>query len=122
MKGSLLTQRAKDLRKQATDAERLLWKYLRAKQLGGVKFRRQQPIGKYIVDFVCFSHKLIIELDGGQHAQPDKRCYDQKRDNWLQGEGFKILRFWNTEILGNIEGVGRMIQQELFGGDVPPPA
>jgi very-short-patch-repair endonuclease len=105
MNSSLSTQRAKALRKHSTDAEKLLWRYLRAKQLGGVKFRRQQPIGKYIVDFVCFSHKLVIELDGGQHAQLHERRKDRYRDAWLKDQGFKVLRFWNSDVLGNIEGV-----------------
>ncbi len=68
----------------------------------GLKFRRQQPIGSYIVDFVCFSKMLVIEVDGGQHAENEK---DKQRDAWLRGEGFKVLRFWNNEVLQNIEGV-----------------
>jgi very-short-patch-repair endonuclease len=113
-------QRARFLRKQSTDAEKLLWRYLRAKQLGNVKFRRQALIGKYIVDFVCFSRKLIIELDGGHHAQPKEKLYDQQRDDWLQEQGFKILRFWNCDVLGNIEGVIETIHYELFGVPFSP--
>jgi very-short-patch-repair endonuclease len=78
---------AKKLRKQFTDTERLLWQYLRAKQLEGLKFRRQQPIGNYIVDFVCFEKKVIIELDGGQHAKPEQRQKDIERDKWFEGRG-----------------------------------
>ncbi|MGB9722555.1 MAG: endonuclease domain-containing protein [Chloroflexia bacterium] len=100
-----LTQRARALRRQATEAEKLLWHHLRAKQLGGAKFRRQEPIGKYIVDFVCFSHRLVIELDGGQHAQPRGQLSDRQRDAWLQEQGFKVLRFWDGDVLRNIEGV-----------------
>jgi very-short-patch-repair endonuclease len=93
---------AKNLRRRSTDAERLLWRHLRGKQLEGYKFRRQEPIGNYIVDFVCFSKKIIIEVDGGQHAvEADK---DFKRDNWFRGQGFKVLRIWNNELLTNIEG------------------
>ena len=107
------TQRARALRRRATDAEKLLWRYLRAKQLDGAKFRRQEPIGKYIVDFVCFSHRLVIELDGGQHAQARERLNDQQRDAWLREQGFKVLRFWNNDVLRNIEGVVETIRQEL---------
>ncbi|MCD6552806.1 MAG: endonuclease domain-containing protein [Anaerolineae bacterium] len=115
------TQRARALRQQSTDAEKLLWRYLRAKQLGGAKFRRQEPIGKYIVDFVCFSHRLVIELDGGQHAQPRERLSDQQRDAWLREQGFKVLRFWNGDVLRNIEGVVETIHHELLRASCSPP-
>ncbi len=117
---SAYTQYARTLRKQATNAEKLLWHYLRAKQLGGLKFRRQQPIGKYIVDFICFSHKLVIELDGGQHAQPSNQRRDQQRDTWLQEQGFKVLRFWNNDVVNNIEGVVETIHYEIFGVGFSP--
>ncbi len=92
-----------------TEAEKLLWSRLRNNQIG-VKFRRQQPIGKYIVDFVTFEKKLIIEIDGGQHLDylPDK-----KRDLYLMNAGFGVLRFWNNEVLGNIEGVVEVIAREV---------
>jgi very-short-patch-repair endonuclease len=96
---------AKNLRKNSTEAEKLLWHYLRAKQLGDLKFRRQQAIGKYIVDFVCFNKKIIIELDGGQHAEERNRTRDQIRDQWLKSQGFIVLRFWDNDVLKNIEGV-----------------
>jgi len=96
---------AKKLRKQLTDTERLLWQYLRAKQLEGLKFRRQQPIGNYIVDFVCFEKKVIIELDGGQHTQPEQKQKDIERDKWFKEQGYKLLRFWDNEVLTNIRGV-----------------
>jgi len=92
-----------------TDAERLLWSRIRAKQLG-VKFRRQQSIGKFIVDFVCFENKLIIELDGGQHF--DSRT-DVARNKWLKDNGFDVLRFWNNDVLKNIEGVMEVIRQKV---------
>lgn len=98
-----LTIVAKNLRKNSTDAERLLWKHLRRKQVEGLKFSRQQPIGNYIVDFVSFENQLIIEADGGQHAGNEQA--DREREEWLKREGFKILRFWNNDILNNIEGV-----------------
>ncbi|MBW2039187.1 MAG: endonuclease domain-containing protein [Deltaproteobacteria bacterium] len=99
----------KALRKRSTDAENLLWRHLRAKRLGGLKFRRQQPIGNYIVDFVCFEKRIVIEVDGGGHAlEKDK---DNERDNWLIGEGFKVLRFWNNEVLQKIDGVLEVIRE-----------
>lgn len=98
-----LTQSARDLRKHSTDAERLLWRHLRAKQLDGLKFRRQEQIGRFIVDFVCYEKALIVEADGGQHAL--EREKDEERTLWLNAQGFKVLRFWNHEILTNIEGV-----------------
>ncbi|MBI4795299.1 MAG: endonuclease domain-containing protein [Deltaproteobacteria bacterium] len=117
MTGEFVTL-AKNLRKRSTDAEILLWRHLRGKQLAGYKFRRQEPIGNYIVDFVCFSKRIVIELDGGQHAiEADK---DFKRDNWLRGQGFKVLRFWNNEVLTNIEGVVETILGELAQNSPSP--
>ena len=100
---SKLTNLARNLRKRSTDAETLLWKHLRSKQLEGHKFRRQQPIGNYIVDFVCFKNKMAIEVDGGQHSENKDK--DMERDKWLKEQGFKVLRFWNNDVLRNIEGV-----------------
>ncbi|MFP5357127.1 MAG: endonuclease domain-containing protein [Gammaproteobacteria bacterium] len=85
-----------------TDAERLLWRHLRARRLGGEKFRRQQPLGPYIVDFVHFSARVVLEADGGQHNGSES---DSTRDAWLKQQGFPVLRFWNDEILKNTEGV-----------------
>ena len=107
-----LNKLARKLRKNSSDAERLLWKKLKSKQFEGLKFRRQQPIGKYIVDFVCLEKRLIIEADGGQHAEDSAK--DQQRDEWLKGEGFRVLRFWNNEILGNIEGVMESVRNHCF--------
>ena len=99
---------AKNLRKRSTHAEILLWRHLRAKQLEGLKFKRQQPVGNYIVDFVCFKKQIVIEVDGGQHAiEKDK---DKERDRWLEGQGFRVLRFWNNEVVVNIEGVLEVIR------------
>jgi len=103
---------ARNLRKQSTEAEKLLWKNLRAKQLEGFKFKRQQPIGNYIVDFVCFEKGLVIELDGGQHAVEKEK--DITRDHWLNTEGFKVLRFWNTDVLMNTAGVLEIIRQHCL--------
>ncbi len=102
---SRLTTSAKGLRKRSTDAERALWRYLRARQLEGLKFRRQQPIGKYIVDFVCLEKAIIVELDGGQHAEDVQTERDRTRDQWLEHEGFTVLRFWDHEVLANTDGV-----------------
>ena len=96
-----LTRVARDLRNNLTEAEKYLWYMLRVNNLG-VKFRRQAVIGQYIVDFVCFEMKLIVEVDGGQHADNQK---DQVRDQWLREQGFEILRFWNHEVLKNRDGV-----------------
>jgi len=99
----LIIKTAKTLRKRSTDVEMLLWRYLRVRRMEGLKFRRQQPIGRYIVDFVCFEKKIIIEVDGGQHAIETKK--DTERDEWLRSQGFKVLRFWNNEVLTNTQGV-----------------
>ena len=103
--------RARQLRKNPTDAERLLWQKLRFWQVDGRKLRRQQPLGGYIVDFVCLERRLIVELDGGQHA--DRNAYDKKRDDWLRNQGFVILRFWNHDVLNNIDGVVEQILDTL---------
>lgn len=92
-----------------TDAERLLWNRVRANQLG-IKFRRQQPLENYVVDFVCFENKLIIELDGGQHFDSER---DAKRDDFLKANGYRILRFWNNEVLRDIEGVLMVIKEKI---------
>jgi len=107
---STLRQRAKQLRQQSTDAEKHLWYYLRAKRLG-YKFKRQVPIGTYIVDFVCLEKRLIIELDGGQHLESKK--YDIARTTWLNAHGFKVLRFWNHDVLQQTTSVLEVIMQGL---------
>lgn len=95
--------RAQELRRDPTEAEKALWARLCRRQMGGNLFRRQSPIGRYIIDFVCYRQKLIIEVDGGQHAIESKR--DAVRTQWLEGEGFRVLRFWNNKVLNNIDGV-----------------
>jgi len=94
-----------------TDAERKLWAALRRKQMQGCKFRKQEPIGRYIVDFVCFERRLVIELDGGQHLEREE--YNRKRTCWLEGEGFKVLRFWDHEVLQEFEAVKGRIWRYL---------
>jgi very-short-patch-repair endonuclease len=89
-----------------TDAERKLWSVLRNSQLAGAKFRRQQPIGPFIADFVCQEQRLIIEADGGQHAAVGA---DERRTVFLESKGYRVLRFWNNEVLNNLEGVAQVI-------------
>ena len=105
------TNRARELRKTSTDTERALWRHLRLRQLGGYKFRRQQPIGQYIVDFVCLDKRLIIELDGGQHSE--RFDYDSARTAWLEVQGFRLLRFWNNQVLDEIDAVKAVILGSL---------
>ena len=97
---------ARQLRRNSTDAEIALWRLLRASALAGIKFRRQQPVGPYIVDFISFSHRLIVECDGGQHAE---NACDKIRDAWFAEQGFRTLRFWNNDILANRDGVIQVI-------------
>jgi very-short-patch-repair endonuclease len=103
----LNTNRAKTLRNNPTDAEQRLWQELRRRQIAAVKFRRQQPIGPFIVDYVCFQRRVIVEVDGGQHAEQVVR--NEKRTRWLEAQGYLILRFWNNEVLANTEGVAQAI-------------
>jgi very-short-patch-repair endonuclease len=109
-KASPFTARARQLRRNQSDAENRLWFQLRSRQLG-VKFRRQEPIGPFIVDFCAVDPKLIVEVDGGQHAAQEAR--DADRTACLERSGYRVLRFWNTEVLGNAEGVVERIAQEL---------
>jgi len=104
-----LKGKARELRKELTEAEKHLWYQLRLKNLG-FKFRRQAVIGKYIVDFICFEKRLIVEVDGGQHAE---NMDDKVRDNWLTDQGYRVLRFWNNEVLTNRDGVLDKIIQTL---------
>jgi very-short-patch-repair endonuclease len=113
MVSSPITQAAKNLRQRQTEAEKRLWFKLRDKQTCGVKFRRQEPIGTYIVDFVNFEHKLVIEIDGGTHGKKEIKVSDKYRTEWLKTEGFRILRFWNAEIMGDLEGVTKKIKDSL---------
>jgi very-short-patch-repair endonuclease len=103
---------AKILRRNLTDAEQKLWYHLRAHRFMGRKFKRQKPIGRYVVDFICLEEKLIIELDGGQHAENQE--YDQERDAWLRGQGYTVLRFWNNELMNETEGVLERIRLVIF--------
>ena len=99
--------KARELRRNTTEAERVLWKHICRRQLEGYRFPRQQPIGPYIVDFFFFEKRLAIELDGGQHSE--QVAYDTERTKWLVSQGFHVLRFWKGQVLGEIESVKEMI-------------
>ena len=114
-----LTENARALRKNQTDTERWLWQKLRNRQLLNLKFRRQVPIGNYIVDFVCLELKLIIELDGSQHIE--QADYDARRTAYLEQLGFRVIRFWNNEVLNNGEGVLERIYQVAHPHPNPSP-
>ena len=108
---------AKNLRRKRTEAEKMLWNHIRAKQLHGLKFRGQEPVGKYIVDFVCYEKNFVIELDGGQHVGQKKG--DNERDSWLASQGFRVLRFWDNEVLMNVEGVLENIKDQVSPSPSP---
>ena len=114
-----MNRKARQLRRNLTEAERHLGGHLRLRQIEGHKFRRQQPLGEYIVDFVCFERRLIIEVDGGQHSE--KKSYDSERDEWLKAQGFSILRFWNHQVLQEIQAVKEIIYKSLEEKHYPPP-
>ena len=100
-----LTILAKQLRQNQTPQEQKLWNIIRNHKFHNLKFKRQQPIGEYIVDFLCKDIKLIIEIDGGQHNTPENILADDKRTQFLQSKGYSVIRFWNNEIDNNLEGV-----------------
>jgi len=110
---------AKAFRRNLTDTERFLWKHLRARRIEGYKFRRQEPIGHYIADFVCQEARMIVEVDGGQHSV--ERGKDFERDRWFEEQGYKVLRFWNNEVLTNINGVLEVIRNTVTHPPLTPP-
>ncbi len=103
---------ARKLRRSSTDVERKLWHRIRDKQIEEFRFRRQRPIEKYIVDFICLEAQLIVELDAGQHAE--NVAHDQKRSAFLHERGYRVLRFWNSEVIENIEGVLERLREVLL--------
>lgn len=111
--------RARDLRASSTDAERRLWQCLRGRQIAGCKFRRQHPFGPFVLDFACLERNVVVELDGGQHA--DTVRYDQERTKYLERAGFVVLRFWNNDVFGNAEGVIDVISDALQRANPSPP-
>jgi very-short-patch-repair endonuclease len=121
MRGANVTKTpaARRLRRDSTQAEQKLWRYLRARSLAGFKFVRQKPIGPYIVDFVCREKRVVIEVDGGQHAE---NSHDAARDQWLSEHRYRVLRFWNNEVLENIEGVWDTIFAAASAATLPLPA
>ena len=114
-----LLNNAKSLRSNQTEVEKVLWYHLRAGRFLNLKFKRQKTIGSYIVDFVFLEQKLIIELDGGQHA--DKVDYDEQRTKFLENEGYQVLRFWNNQVLQEMEGVLEAIRTEIALSPTPLP-
>ena len=112
---------AAKLRQAPADVERKMWSLLRAKRLGNLRFRRQQPIGPYVVDFYCSAAKLIVELDGSQHGERDRVLYDDARTTWLNERGYRVLRIWNGELLKDPDGVLEFIYRAATEKDVPLP-
>ncbi len=115
------SKKAKSLRKNMTEEEGILWSKIRNKQIGNIKFRIQEPIGNYIVDFVSFEKKLIIEIDGGQHNTSKNIEYDTKRTEYLKEMGFDIIGFWNKDIRNNVEGVITHIVENISPSPRPSP-
>ncbi len=121
MRGTeIMKSLTKALRKNQTDAEKRLWSHLRNRQQSGCKFRRQHEIGHYIVDFVCLEKKLIIELDGGQHANQTR--YDSQRSAFLELLGYTVIRFWDNEVLTQTQNVLEAIHKTLIDNPSPPPS
>jgi very-short-patch-repair endonuclease len=112
------TIRARQLRNNATEAERKLWRAISGRKLAGVRFNRQFPIGQFICDFVSREKRLVIEIDGGQHAQSVD--YDERRTRFLAAQGYHVIRFWNNDVITNIGGVLKMIEQALARLDNSP--
>jgi very-short-patch-repair endonuclease len=110
------TQRARRLRRDSTDAELKLWYRMRSRSILGFKFVRQEPIGPYVADFACRERRLIVEVDGGQHAESER---DLVRDQWFADHRYRVLRFWNTDVLANIDGVLETIAMVLSGETDP---
>jgi very-short-patch-repair endonuclease len=114
-----MRSRARSLRRDSTDAERRIWSALRAHRLDGAGFRRQTPIGPYVVDFVCEASKLIVELDGGQHFEAEQQKRDARRDTFLAGKGYRVLRFNNYDVMLNKDGVLEVIAAEIAASPSP---
>jgi very-short-patch-repair endonuclease len=113
--------RARRLRRATTDAEKQLWYRLRKFDLDGSHFRRQVPIGPYIVDFACMAAQLLIEVDGSQHGEDRGKAYDGVRAAWLEKQGYRVLRFWNNDIAKNIDAVMEAIYAATYGSISAPP-
>jgi very-short-patch-repair endonuclease len=120
MMGKPQKSRPQQLRTDATEVEKRIWYFLRNRQFEKFKFRRQHPIGVYIVDFVCLIEKLIVELDGGQHVE--RTAYDERRTKSLNEKGYRVLRFWNNDVMQNTDAVLETILAELNAGPSPSPS
>ncbi len=114
----IYTERARELRKNANEAEQRLWSYLRRGQLNGFKFRRQHALGRYIGDFVCLSARLIVELDGETHGNDERETLDTTRTEYLERLGYRVIRFWNDDVFSNKDGVIEKIWDSL---QIPSP-
>ena len=112
--------RARSLRRDSTDAERIIWSALRAHRLNGASFRRQTPVGPYVADFLCHSAKLIVEIDGSQHFEPAQQKRDARRDTFLASKAYRVLRFNNYDVMTNREGVFETIAAALLAAPSPP--
>lgn len=110
-----MTARGRRLRKEPSEAENKMWRLVRRQQLAGLGFRRQHAIGSYVLDCYCPALKLGVELDGGQHAEPAQAAHDRRRTRWLAEKDIKVIRFWNNDVLGNIEGVWTVLMREIDG-------
>lgn len=117
----MANERARQLRSNMTEAEKALWQRLRILRPLSHHFRRQVPMGPYIVDFCCHRAKLVIEVDGGQHASADNVKLDAKRTMWLENEDYRVMRFWNNEVMSNLEGVMDVILKALTAHPTPTP-
>jgi very-short-patch-repair endonuclease len=119
--GSFRRDTARRLRKKATYAEIKLWRHLRQVPMLGSHFRRQVPIGPYVADFACMASKLLIEVDGGQHGEGVNAKRDEVRTRWLDAEGYRVIRFWNNDIINNIAGVMEVIYAAVYGASDAEP-
>ena len=118
--GPVADKRARALRQRATDAERRLWRCLRGLKHEGLHFRRQAPFGRFVVDFACHRSRLILELDGSQHAEPENVVYDKRRTAYLESCGYRVVRIWNGEVFFNMDGLVEFISAECHRVGPPP--
>jgi very-short-patch-repair endonuclease len=118
---ALLTRRARDMRREMTNAERKVWAALRGHRLEGLQFRRQQPCGPYIADFLCYAARLVVEVDGATHSTPEELARDARRDAWFADNGFEVLRVTNAEVYCEFDGVVETIRLRAMERIAPTP-